>query len=53
MRLKDRLMMPMTIHATLRMVVVMLTGFGVASLALSAPARAQNPLIDLTARINL
>ncbi len=47
MRLKDRLMMPNKINATLRMVVVMLAGFGVSGMAMSGSAQAQNPIIDL------
>ncbi|MCX7315505.1 MAG: hypothetical protein NTZ22_01340, partial [Hyphomicrobiales bacterium] len=40
-------MMPSTINTTLRMVVLMIAGFGAAGLAFSVPAQAQNPLIDL------
>ncbi len=47
MRLNDRLMMPSTINTTLRMVVLIIAGFGAAGLAFSVPAQAQNPLIDL------
>jgi hypothetical protein len=47
MRLKERLMMKLTINATLRMVMVMLTGVGMASLVSAVPASAQNVVIDL------
>jgi len=47
MRLKDRLMLPMTIKATLRMAVLMLSGFGLFIAAAAMPAAAQNPVIDL------
>ena len=46
MRLKNRLQMPMTINASFRMAVLMLTGFGLSAFVFSAPARAQNPVVD-------